>query len=177
MFMTKTREDVIEEFHKKFGIEIDKQLTVKLLELRRALIDEEVKELFSDMDTAISHLKKGEEIPKELYANMLKELSDVQTVISGTAVSLNPFRKLDEAFVCVHKSNMSKLGDDGKVLKGKNYIKPNLSEMDKLGRLDLLTQNFLVCGVLICTEMMFRVHCQYYARHAYDFFSWETRMW
>ncbi len=137
MFMTKTREDVIEEFHKKFGIEIDKQPTVKLLKLRRALIDEEVKELFSDMDTAISHLEKGEEVPKELYANMLKELSDVQTVISGTAVSLTPLRKLDEAFVRVHESNMSKLGDDGKplfrddgkVLKGKNYIKPNLSDL------------------------------------------------
>ncbi len=137
MFMTKTREDVIEEFHKKFGIEIDKQPTVKLLKLRRTLIDEEVKELFSDMNTAILHLEKGEDVPKELYANMLKELSDVQTVISGTAVSLTPLRKLDEAFVRVHESNMSKLGDDGKplfrddgkILKGKNYIKPNLSDL------------------------------------------------
>jgi predicted HAD superfamily Cof-like phosphohydrolase len=68
---------------------------------------------------------------------MLKELSDVQVVVSGTAVSLKPLHRLDEAFKRVFESNMSKLGvdgkpiyrEDGKVLKGPNYVEPDLSDL------------------------------------------------
>jgi len=135
--MSKTREETVEDFHRAFCLTIDGEPTVDLLKLRRTLIEEEVRELFSDIDTAISHLENNEKVPEELYANMLKELSDVQIVISGTSVSLKPLRKLDEAFKRVHKSNMSKLGndgkpifrEDGKVLKGKNYIEPDLLDL------------------------------------------------
>jgi len=135
--MNKTREEIITQFHQAFGQEINVEPTIKLLKFRRTLIEEETKELFADIDTAIAHLEKRKEVPKELYINMLKELSDVQVVISGTSVALKPLRKLDEAFKRVFESNMSKLGadgkpiyrEDGKVLKGPNYVEPDLSEL------------------------------------------------
>ena len=59
-------------------------------------------------------------------------LTDLLVVIygAGHAYGIN----LDECFKEVHRSNMSKLGEDGKpiyredgkVLKGPNYSKPNL---------------------------------------------------
>ncbi len=135
--MKKTREDYIKEFHDAFGVEVNAEPTVKLLKLRRSLIDEETKELFADIDAAIAHLEAGTPVPHALYVNMLKELSDVQVVLSGTSVSVKPLEKLDEAFVRVHESNMSKLGEDGKpiyredgkVLKGPNYHKPDLADL------------------------------------------------
>lgn len=135
--MSKTHEEHIKDFHTAFGLDIGSEPTVRLLKLRRALIDEETKELFADIDSAILHLEKGESVPHELYVNMLKELSDVQVVVSGTAVAVKPLEKLDEAFIRVHESNMSKLGDDGKpiyredgkVLKGPNYFKPDLTDL------------------------------------------------
>ncbi len=68
---------------------------------------------------------------------MLKELADVQIVISGMSVSFKPLQKLDKAFYLVHESNMSKLDnngkpilrEDGKILKGPNYVKPDLSNL------------------------------------------------
>ena len=125
------------EFHRVFGLTIGADPTVKLLQLRRSLIDEETKELFADIDAAIAYLERGEIVPRELYSNMLKELADVQVVISGTAVALKPLKELEEAFQRVHDSNMSKLGedgkplyrDDGKVLKGPNYFEPDLSDL------------------------------------------------
>lgn len=131
------REDTVKKFHEAFGIHIDMEPSIPLLQLRRTLIDEEVRELFADIDTAIAHLENNEEIPLELQANMLKELADVQTVVSGMAVALKPLNKLEEAFMRVHESNMSKLGEDGKpihredgkVLKGPNYFKPDLTNL------------------------------------------------
>ena len=135
--MNRVREDSVREFHRVFGLTIGADPTVKLLQLRRSLIDEETKELFSDIDAAIAYLERGEIVPRELYTNMLKELADVQVVISGTAVALKPLKELEEAFQRVHDSNMSKLGEDGKplyredgkVLKGPNYFEPDLSDL------------------------------------------------
>ena len=135
--MSKTREEFIEEFHKAFGVDVDKQPTVETLKLRKTLISEEMRELAEEFDMAIAFLEKGEEVPVERYENMLKELTDLQVVLSGTSVSLTPLRRLEEAFIRVHESNMSKLGEDGKqikredgkVLKGPNYFEPDLSDL------------------------------------------------
>ncbi len=133
----KSREELIKDFHQAFGQNVCAEPTVELLELRRTLIGEEVKELFADIDTAIAHLKEGKDVPQEVYANMLKELADVQVVLSGTSVALKPLQALEEAFNRVHASNMSKLGEDGKpimradgkVLKGPNYVPPDLVDL------------------------------------------------
>ena len=59
-------------------------------------------------------------------------LADMIYIINGTAVSYGI--PLNEIFSEVHSSNMSKLGEDGKpiyredgkVLKGPNYFRPNI---------------------------------------------------
>ena len=135
--MKKSREDHIKDFHKAFGQGVHEEPTIKVLKLRQTLISEEVKELFADIDSAISYLKEDKNVPRDLYINMLKELADIQVVVSGTSVALKPLKKLEEAFNRVHASNMSKLGEDGKpilrkdgkVIKGPKYFKPDLADL------------------------------------------------
>ena len=70
-----------------------------------------------------------------LEAEALKELADLVYVCYQYAENMGWF--LDEALDRVHKSNMSKLGEDGKpiyredgkVLKGPNYKPPTLTDL------------------------------------------------
>lgn len=74
-------------------------------------------------------------IQNEGYEQELKELADLVYVCYQYAENMG--WDLDEAMDRVHKSNMSKLGldgrpirrNDGKVLKGPNYQPPNLSDL------------------------------------------------
>ncbi|KND48779.1 MAG: putative secreted protein [Parcubacteria bacterium C7867-003] len=133
----KTRENYVKEFNEAFMRKSHQEPSSDLLKFRKRLINEEVNELFSDIDEAVSILEKGEEIPKSLLANMLKELADIQYVVSGMSVDVKPMKNLDEAFIRVHNSNMSKLGadgkpiyrDDGKIIKGPNYKEPDLDDL------------------------------------------------
>jgi predicted HAD superfamily Cof-like phosphohydrolase len=135
--MNQNREELVAEQHRAFAQEINAVPTVKLVTLRKALVVEESKEFIAELDTALAHLEKGEDVPKEVWANMLKEAADLQVVLSGTIVALAPLQKFDEAFMRVHASNMSKLGpdgkpilrEDGKYLKGPNYFKADLSDL------------------------------------------------
>ena len=71
----------------------------------------------------------------DLHEEALKELADLVYVCYQYAENMGWF--LDEALDRVHKSNMSKLGEDGKpiyredgkVLKGPNYKPPTLSDL------------------------------------------------
>ena len=132
----KEREDVVAEFMEAMSQPTDVgNPTATLLEFRYNLIVEEVKELGEEIAYAMaeSHFKAG--IPNKVKIRMLKELADVQYVISGLAVTLG--LPLQEAFNRVHRSNMSKLDEagkpiyreDGKVLKGTNYVPPNLEDL------------------------------------------------
>ena len=111
-------------FMSTFGQEIKKKpslSTDKINNLRINLIEEELKEFKEAI------LKKD-----------LKEVADALTDIlyvtygAGHAFGIN----LDDCFNEVQKSNMSKLGDDGKpiynqdgkVMKGPKYFKPNLEK-------------------------------------------------
>ena len=109
---------------KPFGQEVKTKSSLstnKINELRINLINEELEEL------------------KEAIKNKdLKETIDALTDIlyvtygAGHAFGVN----LDECFDEIQKSNMSKLGEDGKpiyneagkVMKGPNYFKPDLSK-------------------------------------------------
>jgi predicted HAD superfamily Cof-like phosphohydrolase len=128
-----TREDIVQEFHEAFDHPINAEWTNDLLTLRSVLIGEECVELLTELHY-LSH-KAPSEITKEDKIKLLKEATDLQYVLSGMAVALG--LKLDEAFVLTHKSNMSKLGEDGKpirrqdgkILKGPNYAPPNLEDL------------------------------------------------
>ena len=71
----------------------------------------------------------------DFTVDALKELADLVYVCYQYAENMGWF--LDEALDRVHKSNMSKLGadgkpiyrEDGKVLKGPNYKPPTLTDL------------------------------------------------
>lgn len=89
---------------------------------QKSLIDEE----WSEFHEAYHH---------EPQDHVLKELADLVYVCFQYAA--NEGWDLDEAMDRVHKSNMSKLGEDGnpiyredgKVLKGPNYKPPHLGDL------------------------------------------------
>ncbi len=96
--------------------------------MQRTLIVEEFKEFLD----AENQLLLGFTINA---TDCLKELADLVYVCYQYAENLG--WDLDEALNRVHRSNMSKLGEDGnpvyredgKVLKGPNYQPPNLSDL------------------------------------------------
>jgi len=114
--------------------------TLRLLNLRVRLIDEEVEELhnaveeFGDWATSAT-ADPGERITakRAAFVEMIDALTDLLYVTYGFfhAFGVEP----DAAFDIVHRSNMSKLDDhgqpiyreDGKVLKGPYYQPPDFT--------------------------------------------------
>ena len=111
-------------FMKTFGQEVKNRPSLsseKINNLRISLIEEELKEL-----------------KDALFNKDIKEVADALTDIlyvtygAGHAFGIN----LDDCFSEVQKSNMSKLGNDGKpiynehgkVMKGPNYFEPDLKK-------------------------------------------------
>ena len=114
-------------FMKTFGQEVKTMPSLsseKINKLRISLINEEL-----------------EEFKEAIRNNDLKEVADALTDIlyvtygAGHAFGIN----LDKCFDEVQRSNMSKLGEDGKpiynefgkVMKGPKYFKPDLSKLLK----------------------------------------------
>ena len=64
-------------------------------------------------------------------------LGDMLYILCGTIIEHGMQYKIEEVFDEIQRSNMSKLGEDGKpifrkdgkVLKGPNYFKPNISKI------------------------------------------------
>ena len=125
-FLQESNAALVREFHLAFNTPVD-QAIIKgsLLRLRLALISEESKEFLE----AIENYTVYPDFPIE---NVAKELADLLYVLYGFAVTYGI--DIDEVFYQVHKSNMSKLGDDGKpvyredgkIMKGPNYKPPQL---------------------------------------------------
>ena len=117
----------VKKFMQTFGQEVKIKPSFpnkKIIDLRYSLIEEEL----SELKAAIKD-------------NDITEIADALTDIlyvtygAGTAFGID----LDKCFEEVHDSNMSKLGPDGKpiynesgkVMKGPNYFKPDLSKLLK----------------------------------------------
>lgn len=132
--MTKYEEKV-QKFHKVMNLPINASFNIELLKLRKRLIQEETEELFAEIDATIAQIQEKGQIERPTFENMCKEMADVQYALSGMAVSFG--LPLETAFDATHDSNMSKLGpdgkpiyrEDGKITKGPNYHKPDLSEL------------------------------------------------
>ena len=119
------------EWHTKFEVPFrtepcpfdDSDENMALLRLRARIMKEEVKEWEIEA-TYNSDIDKR-----------AKELADILYTVFGTIITEGLQDKIEQVFDEVHKSNMSKLGDDGKpvkrvdgkVLKGNNYKEPDLS--------------------------------------------------
>ena len=117
----------VKKFMQTFGQDVKKKPSFpseKIISLRRELIEEELSE-FKDA------------IKNRDIIEIADSLTDILYVTYGAGISYGI--DLDKCFDEVHKSNMSKLGDDGKpiynnqgkVMKGPNYFKPNLSKFLK----------------------------------------------
>ena len=119
------KRDLVLEFHKTYGSNIGD--TPRLpseaeRKLRRDLLEEEYKEYIH-----------GEETHD--LVEIADALGDMLYIIYGTAVSYG--LPINEIFQEIHDSNMSKLDEhgkpiyreDGKILKGPNYFKPNLAKI------------------------------------------------
>ena len=114
------------EFRSKYNIK--NKISRESRSYQKNLIVEEFKE-FLEAEGELWH--NSIDYP----AHCLKELADLVYVAYQYAENMGWF--LDEALDRVHKSNMSKLGDDGKpiyredgkVLKGPNYKPPNLEDL------------------------------------------------
>lgn len=100
----------------------------QLWDMQVALIEEEACEFF---EAAEDLMDSPDDMEKRI--NLVKELSDLVFVCYQFAAAFNI--DLDEAMLRIFDSNMSKLNEngqaifreDGKVLKGPNYQKPDLS--------------------------------------------------
>lgn len=133
--MYMSREDVVTDFHDAFGHPVDVEMSQKDLEFRYKLLFEEFTELKEEVAAAMADITSYGAVKKKTKERMLKEMADLQYVLSGMAATFG--LPLQVAFVRVHKSNMSKLGpdgkpvfrEDGKVLKGPNYAPPDMEDL------------------------------------------------
>ncbi len=124
--------ELVREWHRAFGCPVLDAPTVPAPDrarLRQALLREEARELLDELDTA--ELCPSEGGGADLFPNLLpqiaKECCDLLYVVYGTLLEfgIDPGPAMAE----VQRSNMSKLGEDGrlirradgKVLKGPNY--------------------------------------------------------
>ena len=119
-----TNFESVKKFMETFGQEVKSEASFpkdKIIRLRLDLIREELSEL-------------EEALEKKDIKEVADALTDILYVTygAGHAFGIN----LDKCFEEVQNSNMSKLGTDGKpiynehgkVMKGPNYFKPNLSK-------------------------------------------------
>jgi len=123
----------IKKFNKAFGLPMGIDITDpdnhEQLMLCFDLIKEEMKELFEEVKKVLM------DTPDQNVANLLKELTDLQYVVTGFAVRFG--LPIEQAFKEVHKSNMSKLNSSGKpiyneagkVMKSDKYVAPDLGRL------------------------------------------------
>ena len=128
------REQKIIDFNKIAKHPVDVELNIDDLRLSLNLIKEEFIELQEIALDISSNFTNQKEITTDQKINLLKELGDLQYVVSRMAVV---FRiNLQEVFDRIHKSNMTKVEKGvtrdpttGKILKGPNYKEPHLGDL------------------------------------------------
>lgn len=116
----------VKRFHDAFGISNNDAPTVQLSEadikLRFELIKEENEEY-------LEAAEKGD------LVEVADALGDILYILCGTMLKHGLQDKMEEIFREIQRSNMSKLGadgkpiyrEDGKVMKGPDYFKPNIA--------------------------------------------------
>ena len=129
--MIKKEIDSVKLFHKKFNIdylnEPKANIPLETKELRFKLREEE----------NLEYLKATKE---NNLVEIADALGDMLYILCGTIISHGLQDKIEEIFQEIQNSNMSKLGkngkpiyrQDGKVLKGPNYFKPDIRRILKL---------------------------------------------
>ena len=124
----KNKLNAVQKFHEAFGLGINHTPTATLdadkIKLRFNLMAEENEE----------YLEAAE---NNDVVEIADALGDMLYILCGTILEHGMQHKIEEVFNEIQRSNMSKLGEDGKpiyredgkVLKGPNYFKPNIAEI------------------------------------------------
>ena len=119
--------NAVKDFHDTFGLNYNDSPTVglgkKIIELRFNLMKEENEEY-------IEAARNNDII------EIADALGDMLYILCGTIIEHGMSDIIEDVFDEIQKSNMSKLGsdgkpiyrEDGKVMKGPNYFKPNFSK-------------------------------------------------
>ena len=127
----KNKLKAVQEFHQAFGLGVNSAPVAKLsdnkLKLRFDLMAEENEE----------YLEAAKEND---LVEVADALGDMLYILCGTILEHGMQHKIEEVFNEIQRSNMSKLGadgkpiyrEDGKVMKGPNYFKPKLHDIVKL---------------------------------------------
>lgn len=122
--------DAVKEFHTSFGLGISETpkncLGENINVLRYNLMKEENEEYL-------------EAVQNKDIVEIADALGDMLYILCGTILEHGLQYKIEEVFNEIQRSNMSKLGEnglpiyreDGKVMKGPNYSKPDFSAILK----------------------------------------------
>ena len=118
----------VTEFHNAFGLGMKDSPTadlgIKKNLLRYKLMREENEEYLEAANT-------------NDLVEVADALGDMLYILCGTIIEHGMQHKIEEVFNEIQRSNMSKLGEDGKpiyredgkVLKGPNYFQPNIKDI------------------------------------------------
>lgn len=121
----KNKINCVKLFHESFGLGVSEEMKADLGRAKNALrfnlMDEENKEYL-------------EAASNNDIVEVADALGDMLYILCGTILEHGMQYKIDEVFNEIQRSNMSKLSEegkpiyreDGKVLKGPNYFKPNI---------------------------------------------------
>lgn len=121
----KNKFKAVQDFHEAFGLDYEHNPVARLsedtLKLRFDLMAEENEEYL-------------EAARKDDLVEVADALGDMLYILCGTILEHGMQHKIDAIFDEIQRSNMSKLGGngkpiyryDGKVMKGPNYSKPNI---------------------------------------------------
>lgn len=124
----KNKINCVKLFHESFGLGVSNELKSDLGAsknlLRFNLMDEENKEYL-------------EAATNNDMVEVADALGDMLYILCGTILEHGMQHKIEEVFYEIQRSNMSKLGangkpiyrEDGKVLKGPNYSKPDIASI------------------------------------------------
>ncbi|UGS20166.1 nucleoside triphosphate pyrophosphohydrolase family protein [Flavobacterium cyclinae] len=120
----------VQIFHETYGLGVSQEMKADLgtlkNELRFNLMKEENEEYL-------------EAVQNNDIVEVADALGDMLYILCGTILEHGLQHKIEEVFDEIQRSNMSKLGEDGKpiyredgkVMKGPNYFKPNFEEILK----------------------------------------------
>jgi len=122
--------NAVKEFHIAFGLGVSEIKRGNLGEQKNLLRFNLMKE---ENEEYLEAVQNNDEV------EIADALGDMLYILCGTILEHGLQHKIEEVFDEIQRSNMSKLGEDGKpiyredgkVLKGPNYFKPNFEEILK----------------------------------------------
>ncbi|MDR5589642.1 nucleoside triphosphate pyrophosphohydrolase family protein [Christiangramia sp. SM2212] len=124
----KKRIAAVKEFHSAFGLGIEEKPIADLGNAKNLLRFNLMKEENEEYLEAANN---------DDLTEVADALGDMLYILCGTIIEHGMQHKIEEVFDEIQSSNMSKLGadgkpiyrEDGKVLKGPNYFKPNIGKI------------------------------------------------